>query len=443
MYKLEFTLKQHTPLIHFQHDQAGATLRASEVKPKLDKFILSQKGLKNVPDFWYSDKEKESLNYKLRFMPVDIKKKHYYTSNPPSPNNKDPKHRQIVDNEFNAEYVGQTQYFANNENLKDFGIKDKEEVRLGTLSDVIRGEFFCYNLSLLGDIESILVNFFLSYNFSCRNSKGFGCFTVININGNKQVFREQDLASQFDVVYKVEQLMNNYNEALKTISDIYKLLKSGKGQREQGGYKKSLLFRYFVSMANPIRWEKRKIKQGIKSKYFKYRKSDGNLTDIELTYTHEPCYELGNFKNWNDLPKPYSYKYIRALLGLAESYEFLADEIESEKFEYYIKVKSNNGIERFKSPITFKYINGVIYICSNSVSPKILNTKTNPVSFNFDKLLKRNNKLQDKPFFITTDYLKNLETPSEFNIGDFLDFAFKRDTEKIDGIISIKNNLIL
>lgn len=36
MYRLEFTLKQHTPIIHFQHDQYGATLRASEVKPKLD-----------------------------------------------------------------------------------------------------------------------------------------------------------------------------------------------------------------------------------------------------------------------------------------------------------------------------------------------------------------------------------------------------------------------
>ena len=40
MHKLEIKLKQHTPLIHFQHDQDGATLRASEVKPKLDKYIL-------------------------------------------------------------------------------------------------------------------------------------------------------------------------------------------------------------------------------------------------------------------------------------------------------------------------------------------------------------------------------------------------------------------
>ena len=45
MYTLKFTLKQHTPLIHFQHDQAGATLRASEVKPKLDRFIIDAYGL--------------------------------------------------------------------------------------------------------------------------------------------------------------------------------------------------------------------------------------------------------------------------------------------------------------------------------------------------------------------------------------------------------------
>ena len=40
MFQLTFTLKQHTPIIHFQHDQAGATLRATELKPKLDRFIM-------------------------------------------------------------------------------------------------------------------------------------------------------------------------------------------------------------------------------------------------------------------------------------------------------------------------------------------------------------------------------------------------------------------
>ena len=51
MYKLEFELEQHTPIIHFQARDAGATLRASEVKPKLDKFVLTQigKGFVNDP----------------------------------------------------------------------------------------------------------------------------------------------------------------------------------------------------------------------------------------------------------------------------------------------------------------------------------------------------------------------------------------------------------
>ena len=31
MYSLHFTLKQHTPLIHFQHDQDGAIMGASEM----------------------------------------------------------------------------------------------------------------------------------------------------------------------------------------------------------------------------------------------------------------------------------------------------------------------------------------------------------------------------------------------------------------------------
>ena len=32
MYKPEFTLKQHTPIIHFQHDQEGATIREYETE---------------------------------------------------------------------------------------------------------------------------------------------------------------------------------------------------------------------------------------------------------------------------------------------------------------------------------------------------------------------------------------------------------------------------
>ncbi|MBD3842715.1 MAG: hypothetical protein IE909_12695, partial [Campylobacterales bacterium] len=42
-FKVEFTLKQHTPIIHFQSEQSGATLRATELKPKFDRFLLALK----------------------------------------------------------------------------------------------------------------------------------------------------------------------------------------------------------------------------------------------------------------------------------------------------------------------------------------------------------------------------------------------------------------
>ncbi len=39
-WKYEVKLRQLTPLIHFQAEQPQATLRATEVKPKLDRFLL-------------------------------------------------------------------------------------------------------------------------------------------------------------------------------------------------------------------------------------------------------------------------------------------------------------------------------------------------------------------------------------------------------------------
>ncbi|MBK9152255.1 MAG: hypothetical protein IPM26_15270 [Saprospiraceae bacterium] len=41
-FQITFALRQHTPIIHFQHEQEGATLRATELKPKLDLFIIKK-----------------------------------------------------------------------------------------------------------------------------------------------------------------------------------------------------------------------------------------------------------------------------------------------------------------------------------------------------------------------------------------------------------------
>ena len=40
MIQLKFKLDQHTPMLHFQPAQQGATLRATEVKPRFDKWLV-------------------------------------------------------------------------------------------------------------------------------------------------------------------------------------------------------------------------------------------------------------------------------------------------------------------------------------------------------------------------------------------------------------------
>ena len=66
MIKLHCKLKQQTPLLHFQPDEPGACLRGTEVKPKLDKFIIScyLAKEKSVPDNWFLETNKEKREEK-------------------------------------------------------------------------------------------------------------------------------------------------------------------------------------------------------------------------------------------------------------------------------------------------------------------------------------------------------------------------------------------
>ena len=78
--KATIKLKQQTPMWHFQADTAGCILRATEVKPKLDRFLLTcleQMGIRDadIPERWklsIPEDGEETLHttafrYKMRF----------------------------------------------------------------------------------------------------------------------------------------------------------------------------------------------------------------------------------------------------------------------------------------------------------------------------------------------------------------------------------------
>lgn len=476
MYKLEFTLKQHTPLIHFQHDQDGATLRASEVKPKLDRFLIGKLQLTEIVHragkdvevpkteykSWFNSEEHLSLDYKMNIQ--DSTNTNFYLPLALNPNtNNYPNRCENLKNyiydrlNISAEILAPSSYFANSDKIK-FRQDDVDQIQT-KLNDLrfalksvypIKTTIYCFVQDLLNKIESEIKVFFLLYNFGTRQSKGFGCFTVEQIDGNTVVFNEKELTSCFSSVYKLNTPVHDLIQITKKIAQTYKLIRSGQGQREPGGYKKSLLFLYFVTLANPIRWEKRKLKRAINSNLFIYPKGDGTTSVIKLTFTHAPCYDQTINTNWNDtIPPipPYTYNYLRALLGLNETFEFLADSIvdgnkpngspNNVDFKYIVKVKSNNEIERFQSPITCKYINGNIFFCCNPVTNDILSTTIKPVTFNFDLLYKKKSALQNSPRI--NDFVSNLHTPSFFDINDFFEFCFVKSVNKIDNFIKIIN----
>ena len=69
--KLQTRLIAQSPMIHFQGGCEGATLRGSEVKPKLDRFLnrkideLEKQGACDKSWIAYINQEKGALNYKL------------------------------------------------------------------------------------------------------------------------------------------------------------------------------------------------------------------------------------------------------------------------------------------------------------------------------------------------------------------------------------------
>lgn len=132
---LVYYLEQHTPLIHFQSGEQGAGLRASEIKPRFDRFLHQKYGDKLLP--YKKMKDKDALDYRLEII------------NRKSTNLKD----------FNESIISEEdKYFLKIEEIiLVFNINYKE---LNEMIDSAIAEFFEYN------------------NFGYRKSKGYGSFSV-------------------------------------------------------------------------------------------------------------------------------------------------------------------------------------------------------------------------------------------------------------------------
>jgi len=297
-FKITIKLKQHTPIIHFQHEQHGATLRATELKPKLDRFLIEKQGgvrnLRNKHPNWFNSKDHSSLDCKMKIttnQPIDVKmevkcKKGRYETNFPT-------------------------FFAN------MGKESKNDLVNFTKYENITVELFSLNIKLIAFIKFHFNEFILTTNFGTRQSKGFGSFYIDDVKSVK------DIEASYPYLSVNKGEIKDHSDLFHIINYYFQRLKSGVNFRDH--YRHSFLKLYLSGKG--INWEKRWLKE-------QFIKLKGNSDDKV---------------------------FARAMLGLVGSYSFIKPKIKREGQVYpyqktTITVESATNIARFQSPITFKPI---------------------------------------------------------------------------------------
>lgn len=251
-FKRTFELVQHTPLIHFQHDQAGATLRATEVKAKLDRFLWKKLG--SIPDKWLTGvpgNDRKALNYKLSFL----------VSKPT-----------VKDAKVAKGYFG---------NMGD--VPPKFLVSSGKVTMVVHS----WLTDLLDTLESNIGAFLRSHNFGSRQNRGFGSFTLLREND----IRPEKAYSAFKVNQSDSISLRGESLSIVTMEVIdwfYRSLRQGinHGTFDSGSstyipylYMKPMLFQYAASKG--IQWEKKTIKQWFFNTKLEQQKNHYPITDDE------------------------------------------------------------------------------------------------------------------------------------------------------------------
>lgn len=352
----KYKLVQHTPLIHFQHSEPHACLRATEVKPKLDRFLIEQ--LEKDDRFgdgrwkkWFvGDGSQQSFDYMMRI----------------TPNSEQVERTQSIEraiaraehrspnaslHEIHKNYFGN---MASGNNIQDTVQAIQETFKESLFyKDGLTLTIRCFIPELLTLIDEHIRGFFMMHNFGTRQRKGFGSFTV-------DISTEPNAPKGFDLVRKY--CPNAYycklddnvsaDALLNAVWVLSAFLKSG-FNRGEGNYVRGFVFRYFQREKNPLANDKAFVKQKVLR----------NVYDEATRGEH--LHHYGNNVR---------YRYVRGLLGTNENSRFCrAPNAHTPVYDIY--THSAEGIERFPSPLLFKPIGKFVFILPQKMPDKIFGSE--------------------------------------------------------------------
>ncbi len=353
----DYKLVQHTPLIHFQHSEPHACLRATEVKPKLDRFLIEQ--LEKDDRFgdgrwkkWFvGDGSQQSFDYMMRITPnseqVDrtqsIERAIARAEHRP-PN--------ASFHEIHKNYFGN---MASGNNIQDT-IRETFKESL-FYKDGLTLTIRCFIPELLTFIDEHIRGFFMMHNFGTRQRKGFGSFTV-DISTKPNEPKGFDLVGKYCPNAYYCKLDGNVNAdaLLDAVWVISAFLRSG-FNRGEGNYVRGFVFRYFQREKNPLANDKAFVKQQVLR----------NVYDEATRGEH--LHPYGNNVR---------YRYVRGLLGTNENSRFCRaprGETREDRTVHNIYIHSAEGVERFPSPLLFKPIGKFVFILPQKMPDEIFGSE--------------------------------------------------------------------
>ncbi len=402
MFESVFTLKQHTPMLHFLHDQPGATLRATELKPKLDKWIRKLKEKEGtLPDAWVAhrdDKGHKALDYKMQIKAA-------------GPILAEPVEIPYKNDRGETRHVSFPGYFGN---LGDENKASDQEKWFSMAKGSITVTCSTYDKGLSEKIESCFPKFIAQNNFGTRQSKGFGGFSLMDQKAEnlmpffKYHFEVNVADIQLPNYLRIDERrqaeyassLSEYKRYFKlfhVLNLFYSTIRSGLNQ--SGAYFKSLMFMYAKAQIPPIIWDKRLIRNQFQLTTREYEKIDNDPTRED---------EEGTFR-YPVNPEGHEERLMRDLLGLSTEQMWLTygrDKI----------TKKHAQIERFKSPITFK-----ILYKGNNVFHVFLKVSSYPSGYLGESITIDS---KNSPSPISSPYKLQFPTSTEFDLNDYLDFCF-------------------
>lgn len=357
----EYKLVQHTPLIHFQHSEPHACLRATEVKPKLDRFLIEQ--LEKDDRFgdgrwkkWFvGDGSQQSFDYMMRI----------------TPNSEQVERTQSIENGIERA-IARAEHRPPNANLHEihknyFGNMASGNNIQDTIRETFKESLFykdgltltirCFIPELLTFIDEHIRGFFMMHNFGTRQRKGFGSFTV-DINTQPNAPKGFDLVGKYCPNAYYCKLDGNVNAdaLLDAVWVISAFLRSG-FNRGEGNYVRGFVFRYFQREKNPLANDKAFVKQQV---------------------LHNVYNEATRGEHLHPYGNNVRYRYVRGLLGTNENSRFCRaprGETREDRTVHNIYIHSAEGIERFPSPLLFKPIGKFVFILPQKMPDEIFGSE--------------------------------------------------------------------